>query len=297
MHSVKAIFFVLISISSSFGQGMQSSEAEDLFSNKRFSAICPYYNSLLEKDSLNTDLNFKMVVCYLNSRSQKEKSIDCFKKAAASTDLETSTQLIALKLLADACYKTSGFDQAIIYYETYVRIISASNESNLPDMEEAKLKIEMCKMGKELKGLKELTASLLGSNRGGKEQNNDLQIPGYSPELSADQSSLTITFRKPGGRENRNMDNEYFEDNINFPEAGFASQPKSGDTSTRSAEATVAASADGQIILIYRNENGDGNLYASALHGNEWSTPEKLNKIINNKAWEPNEFISADGNT
>ena len=25
--------------------------------------------------------------------------------------------------------------------------------------------------------------------------------------------------------------------------------------------------------------------------------PEKLNKVINNSSWEPNEFISADGNT
>jgi outer membrane protein OmpA-like peptidoglycan-associated protein len=48
--------------------------------------------------------------------------------------------------------------------------------------------------------------------------------------------------------------------------------------------------------LIYKDDNGDGNLYSTSLEGDQWSAPKKLNDNINTKEWEPSAFISADGN-
>lgn len=42
---------------------------------------------------------------------------------------------------------------------------------------------------------------------------------------------------------------------------------------------------------------GDGNIYSTALDGDTWSKPVKLNENINTKHWEPSAFISADGNS
>jgi len=49
--------------------------------------------------------------------------------------------------------------------------------------------------------------------------------------------------------------------------------------------------------LIYKDDNGDGNIYSTSLNGDTWATPVKLNKNINSKHWEPSAFFSADGNT
>jgi outer membrane protein OmpA-like peptidoglycan-associated protein len=51
------------------------------------------------------------------------------------------------------------------------------------------------------------------------------------------------------------------------------------------------------MILIYKDDNGDGNIYSTTLNGDKWSQPVKLNENINSIYWEPSAFISADGNT
>ncbi|HXB39775.1 MAG TPA: OmpA family protein, partial [Bacteroidia bacterium] len=62
-------------------------------------------------------------------------------------------------------------------------------------------------------------------------------------------------------------------------------------------EASVGISADGQEILIYKDDMGDGNIYSTSLKGSVWTVPKKLNAHINSKSWEPSAFITADGNT
>src|SRR4051794_8673605 len=113
---VKMIFFLALNSSAAFGQPRSTGTAiaDDLFLKKRFAAAWPYYQKLLKTDSLNAELNFKMGVCYLNSRSQKEKAIDYFQKAILSTEKETDNTIITYKLLGDACYFASNFDQAMI---------------------------------------------------------------------------------------------------------------------------------------------------------------------------------------
>lgn len=61
-------------------------------------------------------------------------------------------------------------------------------------------------------------------------------------------------------------------------------------------EATVAISEDNQVVLSYKNDKGNGNLYITVFQGNQWTTPNKLNKIVTTTKWEANECISADGN-
>src|SRR5690606_35428470 len=61
--------------------------------------------------------------------------------------------------------------------------------------------------------------------------------------------------------------------------------------------ATVGTSYDGQVMLTYKNDNGDGNLYISRLRDNKWTTPGKMKKIANDAGWESYESLSADGKT
>jgi Tol biopolymer transport system component len=59
----------------------------------------------------------------------------------------------------------------------------------------------------------------------------------------------------------------------------------------------VNVSADGQTLVIYRDDGGDGNLYESKLVGELWSDPVLMGSDINTKAWETHGALTADGNT
>ncbi|MGZ3862267.1 MAG: hypothetical protein ACXVPN_12135 [Bacteroidia bacterium] len=261
-------------------------EAEKLFANTRYAAIWPYYAEMLQNDSLNAELNYKMGICYLNSRSQKDKAALYFNKALTYKKENASSLSSAdlYRYLAEASYLASNFDQAIDNYQKYRKeLIADKKDSNLT--ERISHKIEICRMAKEISQLKNIIVSLK-EKQAGKESS------------SLDPSSLSLTFKMPPNNNKVVKDGEFFDD---FPitlRASNISQPDQfSDTIEVLKEATVATSVDGQIILIYRNDKGVCNLYASHMEGNSWTSPEKLNKIINTKGWEPDEFVSADGNT
>lgn len=282
-RTIPIFFSILIFSSISFGQ-KNDKEVEKLFSNKRYSITWPYYAELLKKDSLNPELNYKMGVCYLNSRSQKTKAVPYLNKALKFTqDTLSSAQMY--KSLAEAFFHSSNFDQAIENYEKYKKRIASGKPDSLL-LERISHRIEICKMAKEITQLKSLVASLAD-----KKQTDQVPSP-------ADAPSHSLTFKMPPDALKNTTDVEFFEDLPITLRAGTLTPPtQNPDTSEVLKEATIATSVDGQIILIYRNDKGVCNLYASHLEGNNWTSPEKLNKIINTKGWEPDEFISADGKT
>jgi outer membrane protein OmpA-like peptidoglycan-associated protein len=82
-------------------------------------------------------------------------------------------------------------------------------------------------------------------------------------------------------------------------DSGLWSQamPMGQNINTVGHEATIGMSADGQQLLIYKDDQGDGNIYLSYQQGNSWGTPSKLSENVNSKEWEPSATISPDGNT
>lgn len=278
-----------------FSQAAPESEDMDfLFTRNRFSATWSHINRQLQHDSLNSELNYKMGICYLNSRSQKEKALSCFQKALALQNNNPPSGL-TYKLLAEASYLSRNYDQALSYYEMYKKTLAASQSSDTLLLREIEKQLEICRLGKELNELKEMTSALVASKftRGSDPQ--PVTLTDYTTSFSADQSLMTVTFRRsgPGGR--NTADHDLFADAISLGED--TSWADTRDTGRVRHEATVATSVDGQIILLYRDEEGDAALYVSTLNGNQWSAAEKVNRNLNLYGWEPNEFISADGHT
>lgn len=276
-------------------QNLEPYEAEELFNKKYYSAVWKHYGNKLKEDSLNADLNYKMGVCYFNSRSQKEKAIHYLKRVTTSADKKTMCHALAFKLLGDLNFMASNFDDAILNYETYHKIIDGS--SNLLPSEDVNQEIEMCKMAKDLQVLKEITASLVNQKKTNKKNRNQSQEYEQSSSYSISPSANSFTLKKSISLKKDINDKEFFDQPNNMTISNLKSSSKAIDSNKTKMETTVASSIDGQIILIYRDDNGEANLYTSVLNGNEWKGPEKLNKVINNKNWEPNEFISTDGNT
>ncbi len=272
-------------------------KAQELSDNERFDEALRIYLDLAKIDSLNSNLNFNIGICYLHSRTQKPKAIRYLEKAIACakqvcTKKEDEDHQNAFKFLGDAYHMNYQFDLAIETYEKYLGI--APDHNNHEMRMEALREIEMCRVGKELiLSPVKVKIENLGNAING-------TYADYSPVLSADESTMIFTTRRSqstGGK----LDEFglFFEDiYITHKIDSIWSQAVSigAPINTDGNEATVGISVDGQIILIYKDDNGDGNLYSTTLNGDQWTSPQKLNDNINTKGWEPSAFISPDGN-
>lgn len=134
--------------------------------------------------------------------------------------------------------------------------------------------------------------------------------PDYVPVISADESIIIFTSRRPGSKgglqnergEPDSINGAYFEDIFIATKINDStwSQPVSiGDNiNTNGHDAAIGLSPDGQQLFIYKSDGYKyGDIFISQLDGDEWQTPEPLPYPINSKYWEGSASISADGRT
>jgi len=129
----------------------------------------------------------------------------------------------------------------------------------------------------------------------------------YVPAITADESVLIFTTegaRSKGGRMNAflqpDINGSYTEDiYMSVKQNDQFTTPVSLDSiNTKSHDAAVSLSHDGQILFVYR-DNGDdhGDLYQSFLIGETFSRPVKLKGQINSYSWDGHCSLSPDGQT
>ena len=268
-----------------------------------YSEALPLLLELYKYDQTNMNLAFKLGVCYQSSRMKRAEAIPYFNKSVTSisdnykgsSHKERSAPIIAYKYLGDAYHLNYQFDKAIEAYEKFIALMASDKNTNKILLDEANHKIEMCKNGKLLVANPvRLKIANLGNTV-------NSSYADYSPVLSADQSTLFFTSRRKESMgvqkdgEGNNMEDIYMSKKT---KTGWSKALNVGaPINTEWHEATVGISPDGQTILIYKDDMGDGNIYSTSLDGDIWSTPIKLNENINSKYWEPSAFISADGHT
>ena len=124
--------------------------------------------------------------------------------------------------------------------------------------------------------------------------------PDYAPVISADESILYFTSRRPGSTGNKVApDGLYYEDI-------YVSENRNGQwtparnigapLNTTTHDACIALSADGQTLFLFNSENG-GDIFQSRLRGTRWLPPKNMGSPINSKYWEPSVCLSADERT
>lgn len=134
------------------------------------------------------------------------------------------------------------------------------------------------------------------------------KYPDYSPVISADESEVLFTSRRPTMFDStKDVNNNYYEDiwvSYAKPNGGgwSAAQNLGSSINTAGNEATVSLSPDGQQLILYRdNSSGDGNLFVSHLNGVQWTYPNYIDSsnsgVVNSPAWEPSASLSPDGRT
>jgi outer membrane protein OmpA-like peptidoglycan-associated protein len=124
--------------------------------------------------------------------------------------------------------------------------------------------------------------------------------PDFAPVISADESILYFTSRRPGSTGGKVApDGLYYEDiyvsenkNGQWAPARNVGAPLNSPTH----DACIALSADGQTLFLFNSENG-GDIFQSRLKGTRWLPPKNLGSPINSKYWEPSVCLSADERT
>jgi outer membrane protein OmpA-like peptidoglycan-associated protein len=266
-------------------------QAEAYFDSSNYQAALPLYLRLHEKDSSNSIYNFAIGVCYFNSLKEKIKSIPYFEKVAK--DKKSPLYKYVFLNLGQAYAYGYRFNEAKAALDKYIGTLSKSD----PEYRELNRQIVQFKAAQELVN-HPLNYPI--KNMGNKINS---PYPDYSPILSADESVLIFTTRRPNGESGKEKDEsgQYYEDIFisKKQEDGKWSDAVglSNKVNTLNHDASVGISADGQQLLLYKDDNGDGNIYITTLNGNEWSVPKKLNANINSDAYEPSACLSPDGNT
>ncbi|MES2838577.1 MAG: OmpA family protein [Bacteroidota bacterium] len=303
--SFSGLFLALVLISTSlFAQDHKDfekklKEADNLQVEERVEEAIAAYGELLKMEPDNANVNYKISLFYTNS-PEKIKAIPYLEKAIkninpnySETSLkETGAPEIALFELGEAYHLNYEFDKGIEYFEKYKQ--TAKPEEKI--VAQVDRKIQECKNGKEFKAKPEnVTIKDLGDHINSK-------YADYAPVISADQSTLIFTSRREGGVSPlKDNDSLYAEDIY------VSHKEENGDWSTsvlmenvNSAgnDAAIGLSPDGQMLFIYKDENGDGNIWKSDLAGDKWSTPERMGPEINTpKSWEPSATITGDRKT
>jgi outer membrane protein OmpA-like peptidoglycan-associated protein len=185
--------------------------------------------------------------------------------------------------------------EAIGFYTHYINLLQNEKIHDLKLTKEAETRISSCRQAIELVSQPiDVTITNLGAAV-------NSPYPDYAPRLTADGHKLFFTSRRPESTGGKTYDEgQYFEDVYvsTWVEGGWSKGIGLGQpVNTIGNEAGIAVSSDGQELLIYKDDLGEGNIYSSRLQGDKWAVPSKLNNNINTKYWEPCGFISADGSS
>lgn len=299
-------FFVVFNILVCFSQQRVSNSPKQKFNVAKRFVLCsnfvdalPILLNLQRADTTNSNLNYLVGLCYLNSLNEKEKSIPFLKAALKNLSSkykgpkfnEKNAPNKTMFHIGQAYHYLYQFDKAENYFVKYKEMVYENqNEIKLADRY-----IEMCKNGIVItKDSIEISIENLGVNI-------NSEFDDHTPCLTTDEKTLIFTSRRRGSTGGvLSYDGKYFEDIYISNKIGKQwTNPKniSKNINTEGHEATVCISADGQELYIYKDDGGDGNLYVSYFENSDWTVPVKLASNINTPNNETSASISSEGTT
>ena len=263
-------------------------EGEYYYTETEYATALKYFEAVHRINSQNAKLNYSIGLCYLNL-VPRSRAIEYFEKAH---HLIPEERLYLLQL-AKAYQLSHNFEKAIEVYQTSKNLIRPDDSETV--VLEIDKRIRECRFAiNKMKHPLQVRIENLGSEI-------NTAYPEYGPIITADESVLIFTSRRPGttGGERDPRNPGYYEDiYISYNNNGRFSKPynpgKPLNTSTHNA--ILGLTNDGQRLLTYSPAQG-GSIYESRLTGNEWSKPYALPSPINSKYYEPSASYSFDERT
>ncbi|MCC7302928.1 MAG: OmpA family protein [Bacteroidia bacterium] len=253
------------------------------------SMALPFYLKAQDFNPNNALLNYKIGFCYLYSPF-KWKALPFFENA-----VKLNPQVVPdiNYYIARGHHLQKHWDDAINYYKKAAQYFDPKDDRWR--IEDCEKKIKECGYGKDY----EKNPTRVFIDNVGPEVNS--AYPDYGPVISADESIMFLTSRRPGSTGGQQSEgSNYFEDiyiSKNMGGKWLIAVNAGKPINTEGHDATVGLSADGQTLLIYLDDGGDGNIYACEQKGEFWNKPDKVSSNVNTKSHESSASLSADGTT
>ena len=263
-------------------------EANLLFDTDDFKNALQKYISIYKEDSANEKINLHIAICKYKLKEFPDSILPYLIKVDKSTYAEA--QFYEAKIF----HLQHKFDVAIEHYKRYKTF--DENKREVKNAEVDRL-IEISKHAAEyMRNPHKAVIKNLGPVI-------NTKYPEYVPLISADESVLYFTSRRPGSTgELTDAWGNYYEDvYVSYNKDGEWTSPQNigPPINTKTHDACVALSADAQQMIIYRTSKDElsGDLYTTQATATGWTTPEKLGPQINTEYKEVSACFSPDGNS
>ena len=295
-----AILLSLIAITSqaqdkNFKTWFQQAQEQMLYEN--YQEALKKYMQIENRGQLNANVAFNMGICYMNLDNQVENAIPYLEKAVVSTNpqykdgnyKETSAPEEAWFYLGKAYRLTGQYTRAI---DAYRQFRSTLNASDVYYQDFLALQIESCSNAENMMS-NPLTVEFSRPDFA-------LDAECYFPAVSGDEKSAVFTsYQKV--RDPHSGTEDFFElifytvkdDNGNW------SKPKdiTYEIASDGNFSTASLSYHGDMMILYRDDFGNGNIYYSKLDNGKWEEIKKFPKNIDSKYNETHGSFSRDGKT
>lgn len=304
MKQIALIFFFLIAnVTLCFSQTKEYHEkftqGNYLVLEQNYLLALDYYLEAYKIDSLNSNINYKVGMCYLKTPTQKDRALPFLQKAIQSVTHNYNADDASEKKAPEHAYYLIGeayrlayrFNESSVYFNTFKELVGSSNRSITSD-----LSTQMDKNFNAIEFLKD-TAKVTINNMG---DSINTEYPDYSPVISSDQTILIFTSRRPGSTGgDKTTSDEYYDDiyySTKTPDGKWSKARSVGSPiNTINSETNLSLSADGQQLFISRESNG-GDIFCSTLELTGWSEAVPVD-AANSSAWETHASLSPDGRT
>ncbi len=261
-------------------------EAESYFLFEEYSDALPLYQRLLSEDPDNSNIKFKIGICYLNNPYQKERASKFLLEASENISKNYKPNNFKERFappevyyyLGQAYRVTGNLNKALEYFSLFKK----NMDPEIFDVQVIDDEISSCEVAKRMLLYpvykEQATAGNVINSR----------FTELNPVLSGDGNTIVFT------RELQFYDAVFIsKKDVN----GNWSPPYNltPDFQLDGNSYCTGISYEGNEIFIYRSDNFDGNIYSTRLINERWQPLQRLNALINTKYWESHASPSPDG--
>ncbi len=234
----------------------------------------------------NAQLNYKLGNCYLHA-TEKAKSLNYFLKAY---ELRPTIAKDIHYKIGKGYQLNYQFDKAKAEFEIHRMKLEVSETKELLKID--KLVLECNEATKLMEDPVRVWIDNVGDKINSK-------FPEYGPLITADESMMIFTTRRPSETSKELIGGQYNEDvfiSKKDAQGNWGQALPIGDKiNTKEHDATAGLSNDGKILYLYSSGNG-GDLFQSLRIEDEFSKPKNLGKKINGDfSWDSGASLSYDG--
>lgn len=283
-------------------------EAEVLFEKKQFKQALDIYLDIIDSDSTNFYVSYKIGLCYIETPYQIWKAIPYLEKSLQSVSDKNRKDCIKEKIAPFDVYYYLGFVyhqiMQLVKAEKYYTIFKENQKKNSELSQLVDTKLAECKVAREyFRNPKPIEIENVS-------QNINSGFSDFNPCVSANDSVMYFTreviltgskgYREPVYRIMRS-----YKTIVNGEPVWGMAEDISQDLLSDGDSYTLSTSFDGTILVLFKDNDmyegiiADdlGEVYLSYLKDGKWSEMTKMPKEINTAGSETNASISSDGKT